>query len=544
LRQLRIACGLVLFCYLVSHFTNHALGNISYAAIKEGLIVHMAIWRFPPLMVLLYAALVVHASLGLWALYQRRHFHWKAAEITQLVLGLSIPFLMLQHLIGLRMAQYLWDWNRYYAHAFTTYLVVRPDQHVMTILGLAVAWVHGCIGLFFWLRMRAFFKRAAPYLLAGAILLPTLAVTGFYHAGREFLAKPPEFRKQELTQPATGARRFLVDDMKEWTPFAWLSVILLVLLARGARDIAEARRGTIELSYPGRRRVKVPRGYSVLEASLRHRVPHATVCGGRARCSVCRIRVLGDCSALPAPSRRESAVLDRCGAAPDIRLACQLRPDRNISIVPLIPVGEGALHYMWNPKQLVGSEQEVCVLFADLRGFTRFSERKLPYDVVFFLNRYFDAMGGVIEKCNGVPNQFVGDGIMALFGVESGAAQGCRDATEAAKRMVMKLGEMSEEFAGDLAEPLRMGIGIHVGTAVVGRMGRGVAMYLTAVGDTVHVASRLQDLTKQYKCQLIISELTAQQAGIEVSGHPMFEVTVRNRTESIPIRTIEEAHSL
>jgi adenylate cyclase len=392
--------------------------------------------------------------------------------------------------------------------------------------------------------MRRFFKQAAPFLLAGAILLPTLAVTGFYHAGREYLAKPLEFRQKELTQPLNAERRQFNDDLKDFAPPAWLAVILLVFAARAARDLREQRRGMIQLSYPGGRRVKVPRGYSVLEASLRHRVPHATMCGGRARCSVCRVRIVGDCSALPQPSRRESVVLNRVGAPPNIRLACQLRPNTDLQIVPFIPVGAGAMQYMWNPKQLVGREQKVCVLFADLRGFTRFSERKLPYDVVFFLNRYFEAMGSTIEKCKGVPNQFTGDGIMALFGVDSGAAQGCRDATQAAKLMVEKLGELSDEFADQLDEPLRMGIGIHVGTAVVGRMGRGVAMYLTAVGDTVHVASRLQDLTKQYKCQLIISELTAQQAGLETSPYPAFEVAVRNRTEPIPIRTIEDVRSV
>ena len=153
-------------------------------------------------------------------------------------------------------------------------------------------------------------------------------------------------------------------------------------------------------------------------------------------------------------------------------------------------------------------------------------------------------MGSAIEQCNGIPNQFTGDGIMALFGVESGAAQGCRDATEVAKVMARKLHELGAEFADQLEEPLRMGIGIHVGTAVVGRMGRGVAMYLTAVGDTVHVASRLQDLTKQYKCQLIISESTARQAGIEVSAYPAHEVAVRNRIDPIPIRTIDEVRSI
>ena len=535
-----------MFSYLLSHVTTRSLGNISYAAIKEGLTVHMAIWRFPPLAVLLYTAALVHASLGLWALYERRHFHWKGPEITQLVLGLSIPALMLQHLIGLRLPALLWDINRYYAHTFNNYVLQRPDQFVMTIAGLIIAWTHACIGLFFWLRMRRFYKRVAPYLLAGAVLLPTLALMGISHAGREYIErqKSPEWRRQELTQLYAPARRRQVDDLKEYALMGYLCLVLLVFAARAARDLRERRRGMIRLTYPGGRHIAVPRGYSVLEASLRHRVAHASVCGGRARCSTCRIRVIGDCSALPRPSRRESSVLQRVGAGQNIRLACQLRPINDLSIVPLVPAGDKALDYLGKPGEVAGREQAICVLFADLRGFTRFSERKLPYDVVFFLNRYFDAMGSAIEQCNGIPNQFTGDGIMALFGVESGAAQGCRDATEAAKVMARKLDELGAEFADQLEEPLRMGIGIHVGTAVVGRMGRGVAMYLTAVGDTVHVASRLQDLTKQYKCQLIISESTARQAGIEVSAYPAHEVAVRNRIDPIPIRTIDEVGSI
>ena len=135
-------------------------------------------------------------------------------------------------------------------------------------------------------------------------------------------------------------------------------------------------------------------------------------------------------------------------------------------------------------------------------------------------------------------------GSMALFGIESGAEQGCRDALGAARAMVRGLAEMSIDLAEELEEPLRMGIGIHTGPAIVGHMGRGAAIYLTAVGDTVHVASRLQDLTKQYKCHLIVSESVAQRAGIDVSGYPRHELTVRNRAEPIAIRTIVDVESL
>ena len=244
------------------------------------------------------------------------------------------------------------------------------------------------------------------------------------------------------------------------------------------------------------------------------------------------------------PSPQELAVLRRVGAAPDVRLACQLRPTGDVTVTPLLAAGASAQKDSGAPAYLQGDEREVCILFADLRGFTRFAERKLPYDVVFFLNRYFATMGAAIERSGGTANQFTGDGVMALFGVESGPEQGCRDAVRAAQAMSSDIAEMSRDLAGEMDEPLRMGIGIHVGPAVVGRMGYGVAMYLTAVGDTVHVASRLQDQTKEYHCQLVISDQAAAMAGVEVADFPRHDITVRNRAEPIAVRTVDDVRNL
>jgi len=179
-----------------------------------------------------------------------------------------------------------------------------------------------------------------------------------------------------------------------------------------------------------------------------------------------------------------------------------------------------------------------CCLPICAASLTRFSEHKLPYDIMFFLNRYFESMNRAVDEAGGIANQFTGDGVMALFGVESSAGQGCRDALNAAGGMVEALAKMSVEFAGELVSPLQMGIGIHVGPAVVGKMGCGPAKFLTAIGDTVHVASRLQDLTKQYQCQLIMSQSAATQAGLDVARFPRHELTVRNRTDPIAIYVV------
>jgi adenylate cyclase len=191
-----------------------------------------------------------------------------------------------------------------------------------------------------------------------------------------------------------------------------------------------------------------------------------------------------------------------------------------------------------------GHEQELAVLFADLRGFTRMAEHKLPYDVVFVLNRYFQAVGTAITRAGGVTNQFTGDGVMALFGIEAGPATGSRQALAAARTMVEGVAALSAELAGDLPAPLRIGIGIHAGPAVVGRMGWGESFYLTAVGDTVHVAARLEQATKDYGAELVVSEDTARHAALDLSAFPGHDLAVRNRAGRVAVRVIERVASL
>ena len=174
----------MLFAYLVSHFVNHALGNVSMDALARGLALHMALWQFLPVAIVFYAAAIIHTGLGIWALYERRQFRWKAVEPLQLLLGLSIPALIVAHIAGVRLGQALFGHEKFYPQVLYSYFVASPHRIWLMFAVLVIAWVHGCIGLYFWLRMKAFFKRAAPYLLAAAVLIPTLALLGLYQGGR------------------------------------------------------------------------------------------------------------------------------------------------------------------------------------------------------------------------------------------------------------------------------------------------------------------------------------------------------------------------
>src|SRR5262245_57915878 len=155
-RQVRLVCGVVLFGYVVSHFLNHALGNISVEAMETGVYYHVRFWQFLPIAVAFYTAALIHAGLGIVALYQRRQFRWKTTEPLQLVLGLSIPALIMSHVVGVRLGHTLFGHQKHYPQELYVFFVGSPDRlWTMTIL-LVIAWVHGCIGIYFWLRLKSF----------------------------------------------------------------------------------------------------------------------------------------------------------------------------------------------------------------------------------------------------------------------------------------------------------------------------------------------------------------------------------------------------
>jgi adenylate cyclase len=548
-RQVRLVCGMVLFTYLISHFLNHALGNISLDALAEGVYYHTVFWQFPPVAIIFYTSALLHSGLGIWALYQRRQFSWKAMEPLQLALGLSVPLLVAFHVIGVRLGQTLFAHEKLYPQELHAFWVSHPIKALQISTVFLIAWVHGCIGLYFWLRMKPWFRRAAPFLLAAAVLVPTLALLGFYQAGRSVIALSGDAAWQAANlgerQVGTPAEQHTLDNIVDYFIAGYLGLIGIVILARGARALHERRGGMINLSYGNGRTVRVPRGLSVLEASLRNNVPHASVCGGRARCSTCRIRVIGDHAALPEPSQREAFVLARVGSNdPSIRLACQLRPTGDLSFFQLfIPSLASTNTHASNPAR-IGEERYLVSLFVDMRGSTRLAEKRLPFDAVFVVNRFLAAVSQAVIECGGRPNQFVGDGMLALFGLASSAQTACRQAIRAAALISANIDELNQFLSHDLREPIRFGIGIQGGEVIVGDIGYRDHMVFTALGDPVNVAARLQDMTKTLACEAIISEEVRATAGLDEHDLPQQEVEIRGRAEPMTVHVVAEAKTL
>jgi adenylate cyclase len=318
----------------------------------------------------------------------------------------------------------------------------------------------------------------------------------------------------------------------------------MALLGRLVRRWRERSAGKVQLRYLDGTTVALDPGMTVLEGSRLAGIPHASVCGGRGRCSTCRIRLGEDAVDVPPPAADEAKVLARIGAGDNIRLACQLRPTRDLDVIPLLPAMAGPGDSQAEVSPATGVEREMAVLFADLRAFTRMAEGRLPYDVVFILNQYFKAMGTAIEGSGGRVDKFIGDGIMALFGIGVEPALACRQALIAARSMVEELDGLNRQIQTDLPEPLRIGIGLHVGPVILGEMGFGRATSLTAIGDTVNVASRLEALTKEFRAELVVSSDLAHQAGVDLGAFETRDIDIRGRRRPLQVHVVPDARVL
>ena len=549
-RRFRLASGLVLFSYVFLHFLNHSLGNISFEAMEQGAVVQEWIWRGPVGTVALYGAFAIHLSLAFWAIYIRRHLRMGWIEGLRLALGLLIPVLIVQHAVGIRLVYSYFDAHRIYRHVLFNIWITSPQvAGIRQVAVFGIAWLHGCIGLHLWLRVKPHYQRVAPFLLILAVLLPTVALLGVFQGARQVEAKAlldpawlADLRHTGSIGSAAAAATMWTIVLWGWAGFA--GALGLVLAARGVRTLVERRGGTVRIIYPDGRAVRIPRGLSVLDASRRAGIPHASVCGGRARCSTCRVRVLLGSDRLPPPSPAETRVLASLGADRAVRLACQLKPVADISIWPLMPPAATVRDQDRLNVADSGAERFVAILFVDIRASTQLVENRLPFDVVFILNRFFEAVGSAITAAGGAPNQFIGDGMMAIFGTVTDAERACGQALEAARLIDWHLAEMNRALANELQEPIEVGIGIHGGDVIIGTMGYREHAQMTAIGEAVHVASRLQDLTKEYDCQLVVSEIVGTTAGVALDDFPSHEIHVRGLRAPLVIRVVGSAAAL
>jgi adenylate cyclase len=549
IRQLRLYTGLILFTYVTIHLVNHMAGLWSLDAMDRARnILHWPLFN-PVGVTVLYGAMLIHSGLALYALFQRRRLTMCWGEAAQLIFGLSIPLLFAGHILGTRMAFSFFGADVNYPFVLLAQWNYDPWIGVRQIIVLLIAWSHGCFGLYYWFRLKPWYQGREPLLFGLAVLAPALSIAGFARGSKDALAlaaDPAWLAAFQATVRWPSADQIgELGQIQALMFMIYCGLIGAVLVARWVRRAWEKRRGYVRLTYDDGQIVRVPPGGSILDISRGAGVAHASVCGGRGRCSTCRVRVMRGGEHLSPADASEEKVLKRVKAGAQVRLACQAKPlGGALEVVRLLPAAAEAKDGFARPDYIQGKELDVTILFADIRAFTSLSEEKLPYDVVFLLNRYFECVGAAITDSGGYLDKFIGDGVMAIFGIDDGPEAGSRNAINAAREMGVKLAELNKTLENDLDSPIRIGVGLHHGAAIVGEMGYGAATTLTAIGDTVNTASRLESMTKEFGVQLIVAESVATAAKIDLSAFERREADIRGREGVISVFAIENAIDL
>lgn len=551
LRRARILSGLIIFAFVFSHLFNHSLALISIDTAERARKWFSLIWLNPVSSLLFYGSVLVHVCLVLRSLYLRRTLRMPLREALQVIFGLSIPFLIIGHAVNIRVSHMLYGIDVGYYSVIRRLWIDNPIQGAWQSLALIVIWVHGCIGLYFWLRYRDWYPRIAGLFMTVAVMLPLLALLGFSDAGRwlaeidEKYALPPGLADNTIQKDELPLQREMETRIRFITGTAetlFVGAVMLVFAMRGLRSFRQ-RLTAIEIRYEHGAQAHVPAGLSILEASRLAGIPHYSVCGGKGRCSTCRVKVLNSKGPLPPPGDIEQTTLRRIHADSDVRLGCQLRPTSDIDIALLVsPPQQSDLPADAQPAR-PGREEEIAILFCDLRNFTTLSEAKLPYDVVFLLNRYFTIVGQAVEQAGGHLDKFIGDGAMALFGLGEDAEHACRNAMKAAATILRDIATLNEGLEKQFAVRLEVVVGIHSGPSIVGVMGYGAAKTLTAIGDTVNVASRLESKAKEFGAAIVVSEPAIVQAGQEIADLRSEEIAIRGRNSQMKVFLLSKEES-
>lgn len=539
LRQLRLATGLVLFAFAATHFLNHAVGLVSIETMEEVRLWRTAVTRSTLGSFILFFSFLTHFVLGIVVFVGRRSLRIRPHEWVQLAFGLLIPLLLMRHVTGMRGAHMFAGVDDNYTYALW---VMWPAEAWRQAALMLLVWVHGTIGLHHWLQFKPWYRQFRWLWVALATLVPALGFAGFASAGRAIRYVT------EFQPPMTPEQLGLLHGAMNYEFYFYLGVLAAIVAARIGLGLVDHYRHKITITYTGGQRVSARRGLSVLEISRLNNIPHASVCGGRARCSTCRVRVIEGASDQPPPDANERKVLRRVGAPVNVRLACQFRPMSDLTLTTLLPAATADTVNGLVDKYFWGVEQEVTVMFCDLRGFTSLSQKRLSYDVVFLLNQYLGRMSEVIIDSGGYVDKFMGDGIMAIFGMDKTTKTGAREALAAARAMGGVLDALNQSLHEELRGALEMGIGLHSGAAILGRIGAAgkgsAARGVTALGDTVNTASRLESACKDLNVQAIVSRAVMDKAEADIADLETLSLEIRGRDGALEVVMVKRATQL
>ncbi|MBO9449063.1 adenylate/guanylate cyclase domain-containing protein [Tropicibacter sp. R16_0] len=536
----RIVTGLILFIYAFFHFINIGMGLISTDLMGGMEEVMRGIIRNPVGSGILYTALILHAGLALAKVAGRRTLRMPISEALQVVLGLIIPLQLIAHLVQTRYAHEIFDVNDEMSYLI---ILMWPSSAIWKQSGLMlVVWIHGCIGLHFWLRLHPLWQKFSPYLIGAAVLVPAFGLAGVLTEGRRmydiFIDNDlrPEYMEY-FNWPSRETFQALFAATEQGTMVFWSLLGLTAAVYLGRKLLA--RRRSVRISYVHGPRITSEKGMTLLEMSQANGVPHTALCGGKGRCTTCRVVVEEGIDLLEPPSEAEARSLRAVKAAPNTRLACQIRPTNPATVFRVFrPDGQRN-----RAHKSQGQERQLAILFLDMRGFTARTTGQLPYDVVFLLNRFFDAIVPSIMQAGGTVDKYLGDGLLAVFETAD-TPSSARAALKAAAEVGRALEEFNQTLDTEGDPSVRIGIGVHLGNLVLGEIGSAGHAPRTIIGDTVNAASRLEGQTKELGVELLVSEAVLNEAGVDVTSLELQSFELRGVSEPLRALPVKRAVEL
>ncbi|MDE4145346.1 adenylate/guanylate cyclase domain-containing protein [Phaeobacter gallaeciensis] len=525
----RMVTGLILFTYVFFHFINLGLALFSPAAVEAMQSARQVITRSVLGGVVLYSALILHAGLALWQLTRRRSWRMTWNEAVQLGLGLLIPLQLLRHITYTRYAHELHNVND--EMGFILVLMWNSPSIWWQALLLLAVWIHGCMGLHYWLRLTRWWRRTQTYMIGLSVFIPTFALAGALSEGRRIYDLFVEgSQRAALMASYNWPDQPTFISLRE-NENLWIGLFLALLVLTGTAVLLQKalrKRRAVRITYVNGPVVSAEKGLTLLEMSRASGVPHTSLCGGKGRCTTCRVVVEDGLDALHPPSDAEARSLAAVRASSTMRLACQIRPTAPLTVCRMFrPDGRTTRAHASQ-----GQERRLAILFLDIRGFTSRTEGQLPYDVVFLLNRFFDAIVPAITGAGGHVDKYLGDGLLAVFDAPS-PAHSARAALNAAAAIGTALRTFNARLEEEDSSPVRIGIGLHLGDLVQGEIGSADHAPRTIIGDSVNAASRLEAETKALGVELLVSAAVLDASGFAAPESALQSFQLRGVAEPV-----------
>jgi adenylate cyclase len=300
----------------------------------------------------------------------------------------------------------------------------------------------------------------------------------------------------------------------------------------------------MQVTLIGEKKITVSENQSILNASLEAGIPHFHACGGKAKCSTCRILVLEGLENISPINKKEALLRTKIPFPDTVRLACQSFVTKgNITIERIIKDELDFTLFLHNntfekKNQQLGVEKELVLFFLDIKNFTPFVESYLPFDVIHVVRRLFFIFNNVIGKLNGKIIETAGDGLYAVFGLDTNTREAADRAIEASRLIVQELNTLNEEYLKKYFFTFfEVGIGIHLGKVIIGKVRIADKYTESIMGIPVNIAARLQGMTRELNNNIIISEEVAKRSNASFTT-PLTNVKLKGIDNEIPVYLI------